>query len=63
MIRISDIANRLKNFLIQKGEDKFKIFIRVNCSIDVYILTSNITFSSKYESDFYTYICSLANKD
>lgn len=63
MIRISDIANRLKNFLIQKGEDKFKIFIRVNCSIDVYVLTSNLSISSQYESDFYMELCSLSDED
>lgn len=63
MIRISDIANRLKNFLIQKGEDKFKIFIRVNCSIDVYVLTSNLPIASKYESDFYMELCSLSDED
>lgn len=63
MIRISDIANRLKNFLIQKGEDKFKIFIRINCSIDVYVLTSNLPLASQYESDFYTELCSLTDED
>lgn len=63
MIRISDIANRLKNFLIQKGEDKFKIFIRVNCSIDVYVLTSKFPLASQYESDFYTELCSLTDED
>lgn len=63
MIRISDIANRLKNFLIQKGEDKFKIFIRVNCSIDVYVLTSNLPIASQYENDFYMELCSLSDED
>lgn len=63
MIRISDIANRLKNFLVQKGEDKFKVFIRVNCSVDVYVLTSNLPLASQYESDFYTELCSLTDED
>lgn len=63
MIRISDIANRLKDFLQQKGEDKFKIFIRVNCSIDAYILTNNLPIASQYESDFYKYLCSLPNEN
>lgn len=63
MIRISDIANRLKNFLIQKGEDKFKVFIRVNCCIDVYVLTSNFPLASQYKSDFYTELCSLTDED
>lgn len=63
MIRISDISKRLKNFLLQKGEDKFKIFIRVNCSVDVYILTSNLTLASQYESDFYSQLCSLEDEN
>ena len=54
MIRISDIANRLKAFLLQKGEDKFKIFIRVNCNVDVYIMTSNLPLASQYKSEFYS---------
>ena len=63
MIRISDIANRLKNFLVRKGEDKFKIFIRVNCSIDVYIFTSNLSIAGQYECDFYMELCSLTDED
>ncbi len=63
MIRISDVANKLKNFLAQKGEDKFKIFIRVNCSIDVYVLTSNLPLASQYENDFYKELCSLTGED
>lgn len=63
MIRISDIANRLKLFLVRKGEDKFKILIRVNCSVDVYILTSNLHLASQYEDEFYTELCSLTDED
>ena len=63
MIRISDVANRLKKFLAQKGEDRFKIFIRVNCSIDVYVLTTNMPIASQYESDFYMELCSLTDED
>ena len=63
MIRISDIANRLKAFLLQKGEDKFKIFIRVNCNVDVYIMTSNLPLASQYESEFYSQLCSLEDEN
>lgn len=63
MIRISDIANKLKNFLVRKGEDKFKILIRVNCSVDVYVLTSNLHLASLYEDEFYTELCSLTDED
>lgn len=63
MIRISDIANRLKDFLTQRGEDKFKIFIRVNCTIDVYVLTSNLPLANQYENDFYSELCSLNEED
>lgn len=63
MIRISDIANRLKAFLLQKGEDKFKIFIRVNCNVDVYIMTSNLPLASQYKSEFYSQLCSLEDEN
>lgn len=63
MIRISDIANRLKAFLQQKGEEKFKIFIRVNCNIDVYVLTSNMPLANQYETEFYNQLCSLEEEN
>lgn len=37
MIHISEIAKRIETFLIEMGEKKFKIFLRLNFSIDVYI--------------------------
>lgn len=58
MIRISDIANRLKKFLLQKGEDKFRIFIRVNSNIDVYISAVDIRVANQYESVFNDELCS-----
>lgn len=63
MIRISDIANRLKAFLQQKGEEKFKIFIRVNSNIDVYVLTSNMPLANQYETEFYNQLCSLEEEN
>ena len=63
MIRISYIANRLKAFLQQKGEEKFKIFIRVNSNIDVYVLTSNMPLANQYETEFYNQLCSLEEEN
>ena len=63
MIRISDIANRLKAFLQQKGEKQFKIFIRVNCNIDVYVLTSNMPLANQYEAEFYNQLCSIEEEN
>ena len=63
MIHISDIANRLKAFLQQKGEKQFKSFIRVNCNIDVYVLTSNMPLANQYEAEFYNQLCSLEEEN
>lgn len=63
MIRITEITNRLKTFLEDKGENKFKIFIRINCSIDVYILTYNLSLARQYETEFYAELCSLNNEN
>ena len=52
MIHVSDIANRIKAFLLKKGEEKFKIFIRVNFNIDVYVFTSQLDEASYYQMEF-----------
>lgn len=52
MIHVSDIANRIKAFLLKKGEEKFKIFIRVNFNIDVYIFTSQLDEAQYYQVEF-----------
>lgn len=52
MIHISDIAKKIKSFLESKGEDKFKIFVRINCNIDVYVLTPNGAIARNYQKEF-----------
>ena len=52
MIHISDVARKIESFLSSKGEDKFKIFIRINFTIDVYVCTNNTTEASAYQDDF-----------
>ncbi len=52
MIRISEVAHKIEDFLTTKGEDLFKIFIRINFSIDVYVCTNNIFEAKKYQDEF-----------
>ena len=52
MIRISQIAHKIEKFLTSKEEDKFKIFIRINFNIDVYVCTNNINEANKYQEEF-----------
>ena len=63
MIHISDIANKIKQFLENKGEDHFKIFVRINFNIDVYVLTPNIAIAKDYQKEFIESLCSSANDD
>ena len=39
MIHIIDIAQKVNSFLSDKGFEKYKIFIRINFSLDVYVFT------------------------
>ena len=57
MIHISDIANKIKKFLENKGEERFKIFVRINFNIDVYVLTPNISIAKEYQKDFIDSLC------
>ena len=52
MIHISDIANKIKTFLDSKGEEKFKIYVRINFNIDVYVLTPNVAIARDYQREF-----------
>lgn len=42
MIHISDLAKKIEKFLLDQNEEKFKIFLRINFAIDVYICTDNL---------------------
>lgn len=53
MIHISDIAKRIKTFLEDKGEERFKIYIRINFQIDVFVATSRIEEAMDYEKEFF----------
>ncbi len=53
MIHISDIAKRIKTFLEDKGEKQFKIYIRINFQIDVFVATSRIEEAMDYEKEFF----------
>lgn len=52
MIRISEVAHKIEDFLFAKGENKFKIFIRINFYIDVYVCTNKIEDAPKYQDEF-----------
>ena len=52
MIRISEIAHKIENYLLSKKEDKYKIYIRINFNIDVYVCTDNIGEAQKYQKEF-----------
>ena len=52
MIHISDLAKRIDAFLNTKEEKQFKIYIRINFQIDVYVVTSNITAAINYQNEF-----------
>lgn len=57
MIYISDIIHRITSFLQSKGE-RYKIFVRINFNIEVYVFASNIELARGYQREF---IESLAN--
>ncbi len=63
MIHISDIANKIRMFLENKGEERFKIFVRINFNIDVYVLTPNIAIAKDYQKEFIDSLCTSANED
>lgn len=63
MIHISDIVNKIKVFLEIKGEERFKIFVRINFNIDVYVLTPNIAIAKDYQKEFIDSLCSSTSDD
>ena len=52
MIHITDIVHKIESFLYNKHEDRFKIFVRINFSVDVYILSDNSEIALNYQKDF-----------
>lgn len=52
MIHIIDIAQKVNSFLADKGFEKYKIFIRINFSLDVYVFTSKQVTSQELKDLF-----------
>ncbi|MCQ2049663.1 MAG: AAA family ATPase [Candidatus Saccharibacteria bacterium] len=52
MIFVSNIAARIERFLKSKEVEKFKIFIRLNFEIDVFVFTSNVEAANSYYDEF-----------
>ena len=52
MIHISDIVNKIESFLYDKGERNFKIFVRINFSIDVYVISTDFNIAQNYQYEF-----------
>ena len=50
MIRVIDLANKVQAYLHAKGFDDFKVFIRLNFSIDVFVF-SDVTISEQEIKD------------
>ena len=53
MIHISDIARRLESFLESQGIERFKILMRINFNVDVYIVSSDDSDTHNYQEEFY----------
>lgn len=62
MIQISNLAHKIESFLLMKGEDKFKIFIRINLKIEVYIISSNYEEAKNYQQEFLSSLTSTGNE-
>lgn len=52
MIHIIDIANKLDAFLSEKGFEKYKVFVRINFSLDVYVFTARAISSQELKDMF-----------
>lgn len=52
MIHIIDVAQKIDSFLEEKGFEKYKIFIRINFSLDVYVFTSKKITSQELRDMF-----------
>ena len=52
MIHIIDIAQKVNSFLSDKGFEKYRIFIRINFSLDVYVFTSKQITSRELKEMF-----------
>ena len=62
MIQISNLAHKIESFLLMKGEDKFKIFIRINLKIEVYVISSNYEEAKNYQQEFLSSLTAIGNE-
>lgn len=62
MIHISDITKRIETFLEEKDIAKYKIFVRVNFQIDVYIVAPQYEEALRYQDEF-LYLLTEADSD
>lgn len=53
MIHVKDLASKIQKYLHEKGFDDFKIFIRINFSIDVFVFTEDKIASSTIRDGFW----------
>ena len=53
MIHVKDLASKIQKYLHEKGFDDFKIFIRINFSIDVFVFTEDKIASCTIRDDFW----------
>lgn len=53
MIHIKDLAIKVQKYLHEKGLDDFKIFIRLNFSLDVFVFTDAIESADTLCNDFW----------
>ena len=63
MIHISDIVNKIESFLYDKGESKFKIFVRINFNIDVYVISTDFNIAKNYQYEFINNLIGKSGQD
>ena len=63
MVHISDLAKRIESFLKMKGEDRFKIFIRINFQIDVYVMSLKVAVAESYQKEFIDSLLNIVDSD
>lgn len=56
MIAIFECAIKIKQFLEEKGETKFKIFVRLQMQLDVYIFSERVEDAKCYYDEFVEYM-------
>lgn len=63
MIHIIDIAKKLDTFLSEKGFEKYKVFVRINFSLDVYVFTTRAISSQELKDIFISECIAMDDSD